>query len=233
MFMSVPENRCNFGHMQRKPISRRERPAKSPLSREAVVKAALTLLKEDGLRKVTMRRIAEVLETGPASLYVYVRDTQDLHAQLLDALLAELPAPKPGPNWHADLAHVAEAFLAVLMRYPEIARMTMTNLVMEPNSIRLLDTIAGLLLEGGADARAAAWGVDIVLAYVVATAVEHAGRNNDADLDSLRQRVATLDASVHPHLAKLGAELVSGEGLQRFRWGLDVLVNGLIHGARP
>ncbi len=218
-----------FVRMQRKPISRRERPAKAPLSREAVVKAALTILKKEGLKKVTMRRIAAALETGPASLYVYVHDTQDLHAQILDALLADLPTPKPGPHWRTDLVHVAEAFLTVLMRYPEIARMTMSTHVMGPNSIRLLDTIAGLLLEGGAEVRTASWGVDLVLAYVVATAVEHAARHEggDSELDSFRQMVATLDASVHPHLAKLGAEFISGEGLQRFRWGLNVLVNGI------
>jgi hypothetical protein len=109
--------------------------------------------------------------------------------------------------------------------------MTMTTHVMGPHSMRLLDTLAGLLLEGGAQVRAAAWGVDIVLAYVVATAVEHAGgdEGDDSELDGLRQRVATLDASVHPHLAKLGAELVSGEGPQRFRWGLNVLVNGILN----
>ena len=220
--------------MQRKPISRRERPAKAPLSREAVVKAALTLLRKKGLTKVTMRGIAAALETGPASLYVYVRDTQDLHAQILDALLADLPSPKPGPHWRASLMHVAEAFLTVLMRYPEIARMTMSTHAMGPHSMHLLDTLAGLLLAGGMDKRTASWGVDLVLAYVVATAVEHAERQDseDAQLDTLRQQVAALDAAQHPHLARLGAELVSGEGLERFRWGLDVLVNGMLHGTR-
>ena len=221
--------------MQRKAASRRERPAKSPLSRATVIQAALAILKKEGLEKVTMRRIASALETGPASLYVYVRDTRDLHAELLDALVVDLPAPQPGPHWRADLVRVIEAFLSVLMRYPEIARLAMGPLGTSfgPGSLRLLDTVAGLLLEGGADARTASWGVDLVLAYAVATAVEQAARHEggDPELDDFRQLVETLDASAHPHLATLGPELVSGEGLERFRWGLNALVNGMLERA--
>lgn len=219
--------------MQKKVVSRRERPAKPALSRAAVVKAALTILEKQGLEKVTMRAIASALETGPASLYVYVRDTRDLHAQLLDALVVHLPAPKPSPRWRTDLVHVIEAFLEVLLRYPEIARLAMGPLGTSfgPGSLRLLDTVAGLLLAGGANARDASWGVDLLLAYAVSTAVEQAARDagGDAAHADLRELVETLDTRAHPHLAKLGPELISGEGSERFRWGLEALLNGILH----
>jgi len=221
------------GWMNSRP-SRRERPAKPALSRQAVVKAALDILQKEGLKRVTMRRIAAALDTGPASLYVYVSETQDLHAQILDALLAELPAPRPGRRWRTDLIRVAQAFFSVLMRYPEIARMTMSTQATGPNTMRLLDTVIGLLLAGGADARTAAWGVDLLLTYVMATAVEHAGRpSSDApELDDLRQRLFALDATTHRHLAKLGPELLAGEPGERFRWGLDALVAGILANPR-
>jgi len=224
-----------MGGMPAQPISRRERPAKPALSRQAVVKAALGILKKEGLEKVTMRRIAAALDTGPASLYVYVRATEDLHAQLLDALLVDIPAPSPGRRWRAELLRVAEAFSAVLMRYPEIARMTMSTRATGPNTMRLIDTVVGLLMAGGADARTAAWGVDLLLTYVIATAVEHAGRpqSDSPELDDLRQRLETLEPTRHPHLAKLGPELLAGEASQRFRWGLQALVSGVMATARP
>ena len=56
------------------------------------------ILREEGLSKVTMRRIATALDTGPASLYVYVSDTEDLHAQILDALLGPVTAAAPEPG---------------------------------------------------------------------------------------------------------------------------------------
>jgi hypothetical protein len=80
-----------------RPLSRRERPAKPALTREGFVGAALTILEEEGLGTVTMRRIAASLDTGAASLYVYVRDTEDLQAGVLDALIgAVAPAGAEG-----------------------------------------------------------------------------------------------------------------------------------------
>src|SRR6478672_908507 len=85
--------------------SRRERPAKPALSREGIVAAALAVLRAEGLERVTMRRVAAELDTGAASLYVYVRDTEDLHAQLLDALLGPVADAIPaGGTWRERLA---------------------------------------------------------------------------------------------------------------------------------
>lgn len=55
-------------------------------------------MQEEGLERVTMRRLAAELDTGLASLYVYVyvRNVAELHGAILDELLAGLPLPDPG-----------------------------------------------------------------------------------------------------------------------------------------
>ena len=58
--------------------STRDRPAKAPLSEDAIVEVALAVLKSDGPEAVTMRRVAAALDTGPASLYVYVSGREGL-----------------------------------------------------------------------------------------------------------------------------------------------------------
>jgi AcrR family transcriptional regulator len=60
------------------PVSRRDRPAKELLSRTAIVDAALALVQRSGLESVTLRRVAERLDTGPASLYVYFSNRDEL-----------------------------------------------------------------------------------------------------------------------------------------------------------
>ena len=75
------------------PVSRRDRPAKAPLSRGAVVAAGMRIMREDGLERLTMRRLAAELDTGPASLYVYVDNMAELHGALLDELLSEVALP--------------------------------------------------------------------------------------------------------------------------------------------
>src|ERR1700760_3649331 len=107
------------------PRSRRERPAKPALTRPGIIDAALAILREEGLAKVTMRRIAAALDTGPASLYVYVKNTGDLHGQILDALLAPVTAAGTAGtgSWRERLRALMIRYRDVLFEYPEIARM--------------------------------------------------------------------------------------------------------------
>jgi AcrR family transcriptional regulator len=221
----------------RAPRSRRERPAKPALTRRGIVDAALVILRDEGLHRVTMRRIAAALDTGPASLYVYVRDTEDLHAQILDALLGPASAAATGAGtWRDRLRTLLTSYRDVLFRHPEIARMALSTQPSGPNYVALVDAILGLLHEGGASDRAAAWGVDLLLLYPTAVAVEHAPPKSsarEADFSALSAQIAAVDAARHPHIARLGDELVSGDGPARFDWAFDVLLDGILAASSP
>jgi AcrR family transcriptional regulator len=216
------------------PRSRRERPAKPALTRQGIIDVALTILRDEGLNKVTMRRIAEALDTGAASLYVYVRNTADLHAQILDALLAPVTqASLSEGTWRDRVKQVLTRYMLVLYEYPEIARMTLTTHLSGPNYLALLEHILALLQEGGMPDREAAWAVDLLLLYATANAAEHSTRESSAqaaDEDAVFVAVITsADASRYPHVARLGDELFSGSGLERFQWGIDVLLAGALN----
>src|ERR1700685_2822537 len=82
-------------------VSRRERPPKPALTRAGIVAAAIAVMQAEGLDRVTMRRLAQDLDTGAASLYVYVRNTAELHAAMLEELLGQIdlsPVAAPG-DW--------------------------------------------------------------------------------------------------------------------------------------
>ena len=68
------------------PVSRRDRPAKPPLSRAGILDAAVAIVEKEGADKLTMRRLAAALDTGPASLYVYVKNTTELNALLMTVI---------------------------------------------------------------------------------------------------------------------------------------------------
>jgi AcrR family transcriptional regulator len=214
--------------------SRRERPAKPALTRRGIVDAALAILREEGLGRVTMRRIAAVLDTGPASLYVYVQNTEDLHAQILDALLEPVTAAAPaGGSWRDRLRELLVRYRGVLFSHPEIARMALSTRPNGPNYVALIEAILALLVEGGATDRAAAWGVDLLMLYPTAIAAEHSASTParfEAELSELSGRIAAVDPDHHPTLARLGADLVSGQGTERFDWALDVLLAGILAG---
>jgi AcrR family transcriptional regulator len=214
------------------PRSRRERPAKPALTRQGIIDAALAILRREGLHRVTMRRIASALDTGPASLYVYVRNTEDLHAQILDALLAPVPAAAAGEgSWRDRLKAVLIEYAALLFRHPEMARMALSTQPSGPNYLTLVDTILGLLRAGGAGDREAAWGVDVLLLVMTAEAAEHTARRSEreiADQSALALEIASADPGRYPNIARHGAGLLSGTGEGRLDWALDVLLAGVL-----
>src|SRR5437868_7678511 len=106
------------------PRSTRDRPAKAPLSRDAVIDAGLRILRAEGIDAVTMRRVASELDTGAASLYVYVENREDLLNQMFDAVVGEVDlADEPDPRrWREQLVAILTASRDAMDRHPGIAR---------------------------------------------------------------------------------------------------------------
>ncbi|WP_369251625.1 TetR/AcrR family transcriptional regulator [Streptomyces sp. R41] len=220
--------------------SRRERPAKPALTRDGIIETAVALMRAEGLQRVTMRRLAQELDTGPASLYVYVRNTAELHAAVLDELLGAVdlsPAAATG-DWRDRLVRLLTSYTDVLFEHPGLAR---SALVARPSGERYLDLVEALLSllsEGGIPDARAAWAIDLLLQFGTATAAEHAaGEKDPADAEGEWAALAAAlrDASEdrHPHIAALGTELLSGPGEARLDWGFHVLINGVLHTPRP
>ncbi|MFI2204310.1 TetR/AcrR family transcriptional regulator [Streptomyces sp. NPDC020192] len=215
------------------PRSRRERPAKAALTREGIVATAVAILRTEGLRKVTMRRLAQELDTGPASLYVYVRNTDELHAAVLDELLGTIgPAPAEG-TWRERLEKVLTAYTAVLLEHPSLARSALTSWPGGPHYLRLIETLLGLLHEGGVPRAQAAWGVDLLLQHATATAAEHAGEEPPGDWQALTRALRAAPADTHPHIASSADALLSGTPEARLSWAFRTLLNGIERTAVP
>ncbi|WP_405115488.1 TetR/AcrR family transcriptional regulator [Micromonospora sp. NBC_01405] len=218
---------------RRAPVSRRDRPAKPPLSRDGVIAVALRVMREEGLERVTMRRLASELDTGPASLYVYIRNTAELHGALLDELLADLEQPGDFSveGWRGRLVDLSCAYTVLLLGYPSLARSVLTLRPSGPRYLRLIDMMLGLLHAGGVPARQAAWGVDILLQHATATAAEQGTRKQAIEAageeEDLAAAIREVKPSAYPNIDRVRDELLSGTGEQRVRWAFAALVDGL------
>ncbi|MFD9123599.1 TetR/AcrR family transcriptional regulator [Kitasatospora sp. NPDC059571] len=221
------------------PRSRRERPAKPALTRAGIVGTAVELMHAEGLQRVTMRRLAQELDTGPASLYVYVRNTAELHAAVLDELLGSVdltPVTAAG-DWSDRLVQVLTSYTAVLFEHPGLAR---SALVARPSGDHYLDLVEAqlaLLDEGGVPADRAAWAIDLLLQFATATAAEHTIRDAsdgaEHEWDALAAALQAAADGPRPHLAAQGTALLDGSGEARLAWGFRVLINGVLHTPRP
>ncbi|MFF4738170.1 TetR/AcrR family transcriptional regulator [Streptomyces sp. NPDC001262] len=219
------------------PRSRRERPAKPALTREGIVTAAVEIMRAEGLQKVTMRRLAQELDTGPASLYVYLASTDELHAAVLDRLLGTVgPAPAEG-TWRERLEALLTAYTVMLFEHPALARAALVARPSGEHYLRLVETLLALLAEGGVPAAQAAWGVDVLLQHATATAAEHATRaqsaDAEADWNALTRALRDASPSTHPQIAALGPLLLAGTPQQRLSWGFQMLLTGITHTPTP
>ncbi|MFY4717917.1 TetR/AcrR family transcriptional regulator [Streptomyces sp. LaBMicrA B280] len=218
---------------RREPAGRRERPAKPALTRQGIVDTAVRLMRAEGLEKVTMRRLAQELDTGPASLYVYVANTAELHAAVLDALLGEvdLAAEDAGEDWRERLRAVLASYTLVLFRHPQLARSALVARPSGANYLRLVERILDLLSRSGAAREQVAWGVDKLLQDATAAAAEHAAQAHDPtnadDWDALARALHSVSGTTHPAIKAHMPMLLGGAVQDRMRWSFDVLVNGI------
>lgn len=91
------------------------------LTREQIALAATKLVEEEGVRALSMRRIAQALGVGTMTLYHYVSTKDELLQLIDDSLMAELVIPDaelPADDWRAAMTMIAMRTRAVLRRHP-------------------------------------------------------------------------------------------------------------------
>ncbi|MGW1463333.1 TetR/AcrR family transcriptional regulator [Streptomyces sp. NPDC002308] len=220
------------------PRSRRERPAKPALSHAGIVEAAVRIMRAEGLQRVTMRRLATELDTGPASLYVYFGNTAELHAAILEEYLGAVdlsPAKAPAEareDWRERLVQVLGSYTGVLFEHPSLARSALVARPTGANYLALVEAILALLDEGGVPPGQAAWGVDVLLQLATAAAAEQGTRSEtdsaEEEHDALVGALRAASADTYPRIAALGDDLFSGAPPQRLGWMFRVVVNGAL-----
>jgi AcrR family transcriptional regulator len=218
--------------------TRRERPAKAALTREGIIDAAQEVLDGDGFEKLTMRRLAQDLDTGPASLYVYVRSMSEVHARLIDRLLGELDLTWSGRgSWRNRLRRLLLDYVAVLLRHPGLARAAIATWPDGPHYLDLVELVLRLLTAGGVPLRRAAWGVDVLLQQATAMAAEYGTRSEEDEHHGLEQLGRAFEGASperYPLLASLGyAGMVDVKDWTRPDWAVDALIAGVAATPRP
>jgi AcrR family transcriptional regulator len=215
--------------------SRRGGKVKQPLSRERIVDEALRLLATEGPAGMSLRRVALALETGAASLYAYVDDIDSLRALVLDrALAAVVTKPPPRKDWKASLKFVLTSYTQVLMGTPGLAELALATIAVGPNSLRIVEAMLDTLAHGGIDVRTAAWAVDLLLLYATAISAQHGGESDGSSRvpEPIAKAVRSATREAYPRVHAARAELLSGDGRERFSWALDTLVAGVLQNAR-
>jgi len=222
------------------PPPRFPRPSKRPTRRtaltvEAIVAAAIEVLDEAGVAGLSMRRVADQLGTGAASLYAHVSGKDELLELVFDELVGQVPLPEPDPEiWREQVRQMARDLRAVLISHRDAALAGLGRIPTTPKSLVAAETLAATLRAGGLSDRAIALGLDQLTLYVSAEAfetglMEYGSNREDVQryYDDVHAFYLKLPVDRFPVLASVVEDITGPDGDERFEFGLDVLIAGL------
>lgn len=214
------------------------RTPKEPLTRERIVDSAMRLMVDHGYEAVSMRKIAQDLGTGPASLYAHVANKKELDQLLVDRAAEQMNIPQHADpdRWQEQLKDAMREMLRVMRANPGVARAAIGQVPLGERALLSTEWILALLKAGNLPDQAAAWAVDLIPLYVTAIAFEEnvqgASGWDEKDVEGfiaeLRTFFASLPADRYPITVALAPALTSGAtGDERFEFGIAVITAGL------
>ena len=225
---------------------RQGRRRREPISREAIVAAAIRLLDREGLAALSMRRLAEELGTGAASLYWHVGSKDGLLDLVFDELIGEEQVPEADPSrWQEQLKDIARAQRRISLRHPYLVRISIGRIPMGPNALRFSERVIAILRAGGLPPRLAVQGYLLLIATVNGFTVDETGVDDDGPAgpdgnaspsdpasrqeaaDMARDYVASLPAEQFPNMVALADEFAFADADERFEMLIDIFVDGL------
>jgi len=219
---------------------RKAAPARETLSRGQIVKTAMTILDEEGVAGLSMRKLGTRLAAGATSLYWYVDTKDDLVDLLIDEVWGEIDVPEPElAGWRNGTLLFAHSLRSAVLRHPWLPEVMYTRPSIGPKAMQLGSR--GLVLFGAAgfSERDIDLAMSSVMSYVLGTVsaevatremVRKSGQTEQTWVSEMMEQAQAV-ADGYPEMEKSVRRRTSMEldsGLtENFVYGLDALLDGL------
>ena len=181
-----------------------------------------------------MRRLAEELGTGPASVYTYVTSREELLVEVADLVLAELEPPDPTLEWPDAVERLAQDLRRVLVGHRGVVLVSSNAPLLGPNAMRVRELFWSVMDRDGCTPQFAVQVYSSVMHFVVCSAIFSAGvsrrgdtawsANTSRELDEL---LDVLPARKYPTVVKFHDYADSPDPDHDFSFGLRALIDGL------
>lgn len=204
----------------------RGRPA-IPLDR--ILATALDLVDEQGADALTMRSLAQRLESGTATLYRHFADRSELVSMVVDHLIGEADLDVPtiaNMPWQQVCMSFAQQMFEALSRHRNVATLLIDYTPVGPNALANRERCLSVLLGNGFAPAAAAHAYATLARYVLGFGLQLSGSAGVAHDAELAAAFRGLDASRYPATAAVADELPVPLGVE-FAFGLRLIVTGL------
>jgi AcrR family transcriptional regulator len=198
---------------------------------EVIADATIRLIDQVGLHEVTMRRVAEELNTGAASLYRHVSGRDELLVLVADKSLEALGEATgyEGLTWRQLCERAAHGYRDLLLRRPAVAALLERSQLLGPNSLRGREIMLRELLARGFPPTLAVHTYLTVIHYVMGSVrVDDRSTKRDPDeREALKELFSDLDREQYPTVVGLADILGGLEPDDEFEFGLQALLDGI------
>ncbi|MFD6054653.1 TetR/AcrR family transcriptional regulator C-terminal domain-containing protein [Agromyces sp. NPDC060279] len=217
--------------------------ARTPLTRERIVAAAMAVGDAGGLSAISMRTVARELGVEAMSLYHHVDGKDAMLDAIAEEIFSRFPLAELGAPWRAALTERAHGARTVLAAHPWALVLLESRVNPGPTVLRQHDRVLGVLRTNGFDVPLAGHAFSVVDAYVYGfvlsesnlpfTAEAKAGGGAAAGIGSAAEQFAAglaLPADEYPYLTEFMAVMMAGHDYDygdEFGYGLDLVLDQL------
>ncbi|MEU0989101.1 TetR/AcrR family transcriptional regulator C-terminal domain-containing protein [Streptomyces sp. NPDC005953] len=125
------------------------------MTRERITEAAIALLDEEGIERLTMRHLAERMGIGATTLYWHIDTKDDVVDLATDAIFAEAPLPDGNEQtWQESVVALLSGCRSMLLRHPWSAALPLRQRPsIGPNFLTWLEFLQATLSRAGCGAQ--------------------------------------------------------------------------------
>jgi AcrR family transcriptional regulator len=205
--------------------------ARPRLSRQGIIEAALALANEEGLDKLSMRRLALRLGVEAMSLYNHVSNKDDLLDGLVERVVSEFAVPDEMGDWKEEMRRRAFGAHEVLMRYPWASLLIVSRVNGGANMFAYVNATLGCLTRSGFSIQMAdrVWNaLDSHIYGFTLQALRFPFRPEEYQ-HAAQAYIGHIPRDRLPHLHALTLEVAEGRhfGVHDFSFGLNLLLDSL------
>src|SRR5438309_10919915 len=208
--------------------------ARTALSRERVLDAAITLADREGIAELSMRKLGQEVGVEAMSLYNHVRNKEELLNGMIDIVFGEIDLPAADAEWSAAMRQRAISARQALKRHPWAIGLMESRAQPGPATLRHHDSVLRNLRTAGFSIEMAAHAYSVLDSYIYGFALNE----KTLPFDNSPEKVAEVAGNImrempageYPYLTEMAVEHAMKPGYDygdEFEFGLALILEGI------
>jgi AcrR family transcriptional regulator len=206
------------------------RPRIDGITIERITAAALGILEAEGADALTMRRLANELGTGPASLYRHVAGRDELIVLIVDRVLGEITETAvAGLDWRQVADSTARRFRSHLLAHRAVVPLISGAQMLGPSSMRGRDFAIRVFVGAGLVPADAVCAYQAIVHFTVANVQleVRAAAHTSHERAVLARLFREQDPERHPAVVEHADVIAAQDSDAEFDFGLRAILDGI------